>query len=310
MTSIDKLFLDAETNDEFIRQLMSSVVLATKESNNAPKGSDFEYYSMSPKFKTTATKASAETMGLINRIVSLVKPDSETTLPDDIRDPVLYEQIVDTIDTLLEGADKYLDGPKQSKLKASVNQTLSLDKDRIAVHSAKDLRKPQLDFMTEIDNSRQNPFMPRIKTDSVKYHGTSKLDLKAKKLPIPVEGDEGLVGPQTYFAHPYEIELRNLTFPAWCTAEESRVSSTPTYSPHPFLLVETEAGFSNMMKLLQDKKELAVDLEHHHHHTFQGLTCLIQVRIYVFNTIIVEIISTLCIILSSSLFESLSADFK
>ncbi len=277
MTSIDKLFLDAETNDEFIRQLMSSVVLATKESTNAPKGSDFEYYSMSPKFKNTAAKASAETLGLISRIVSLVKPDSETSLPEDIKDPVLYEQIVDAIDTLLEGADKYLDGPKQSKLKTSVNQTLSLDKDRIATHAVKDLRKPQLDFMTEIDNSRQNPFMPRIKSDSLKYHGTSKLDLKAKKLPSPAEGDEGLVGPQTFFAHPYETELRNLTFPSWCTADDSRVSTTPTYSSHAFFLVETETAFNQMMKQLQGMKELAVDLEHHHHHTFQGLTCLMQV---------------------------------
>jgi exosome complex exonuclease RRP6 len=150
------------------------------------------------------------------------------------------------------------------------------------MHAVKDLRKPQLDFMTEIDNSRQNPFMPRIKSENLKYHATAKLDLKAKKLPPPAEGDEGLVGPQTFFAHPYETELRNLSFPPWCTVNDSRVSATPTCSPHPFFLVETEAGFLRMVEQLHGAKELAVDLEHHHHHTFQGLTCLMQVFICVF----------------------------
>lgn len=278
MTTIDKLFLDAETNDEFIRQLMSSVVLATKESSNAPKGTDFEYYAMSPKFKSNATKTVSETLALIDKIVGLVKPDRQISLPDDIRDPVLYEQIVDAIDTLLEGADKYLDGPKkESKLKNSVNQSMSLDKGRLAVQNIKDLRKPQTDFLSDIDNIRQNPFCPRIKSDKVKYHGTAKLDLKPKKVPAPAEGDEALIGPQTYFAHPYETELRNLSFPAWCAVESGHVSTKPTYSQEPFTLVETEAAFQQMLAQLQGAKELAVDLEHHSHHTFQGLTCLIQV---------------------------------
>lgn len=278
MTSIDKLFLDAETNDEFIRQLMSSVVLATKESSNAPKGSDFEYYAMSPQFKSNSSKSVTETLALIDKIVGLVKPDREISLPDDIRDTVLYEQIVDAIDTLLEGADKYLDGPKkESKLKISVNQTMSLDKDRLTQQNIKDLRKPQLDFYSDIDNQRQNPFCPRIASDDVKYHRTVKLDAKPKKMGPVAEEDAALIGPLTFFAHPYEAELRNLAFPAWCTVDNSHVSPKPTYSQEPFTLVETEAAFQQMVAQLQGAKELAVDLEHHSHHTFQGLTCLLQV---------------------------------
>jgi exosome complex exonuclease RRP6 len=280
MATIDKLFLDAETNDEFIRQLMSSVVLATKEANNAPKGTDFEYYAMSPKFRSDATKVNSETMGLIQRIVSLVKPENETRLPDDIKDPVLYEQIVDAIDTLLEGADKYLDGPRQSKLANTVNQTMSLDKNRL-VAQVKDIPKPQLDFFSDIDNVRENPFCPRIKDDAHKYHAITNLDLKPKKavaISDLEEGDESnLVGPETYFAHPYETELRRMDLPVWCEATNSSVSPSPTYSQHPFTLVDTSSAFARMLTQLEGAKELAVDLEHHSHHTFQGLTCLIQV---------------------------------
>lgn len=283
MTTIDKIFLDTDTNDEFIRMLMSSVVLATKESNNAPKGTDFEYYAMSPKFKKNAGKITSETLGLIGKIVNFVNPENETRLPDDIRDPVLYEQIVDAIDTLLEGADKYLDGPKLSKLSTSVNQTMSLDKDRLVVQNIKDMKKPQLDFLSDIDNTRENPFCPRIKDAKLKYHSTSKLDLTAKKVTNPSDSEEaGLVGPDTYFAHPYEKELRNLSFPAWCTPDESRVNPMPTYSQLPFTLVDTEEAFVEMVGQLQGAKELAIDLEHHGHHTFQGLTCLIQVCILLF----------------------------
>jgi hypothetical protein len=38
MTTLDKLLLNADTNDEFIRQLMSSLVLSTRASNEIPSG--------------------------------------------------------------------------------------------------------------------------------------------------------------------------------------------------------------------------------------------------------------------------------
>lgn len=38
MTTLDKLLLNTDTNDEFIRQLMSSLVLSTRASNDIPSG--------------------------------------------------------------------------------------------------------------------------------------------------------------------------------------------------------------------------------------------------------------------------------
>lgn len=277
MSSIDKIFLDADSNDEFIRQLMSSVVLATKESNAIPQGSDFQYHNMDADFRKASEEVSKTTRGLIRQLCGYVNPDAEMNMPDDLSQAALYEQVVDVIDTLLEGADKYLGGgPKASKLPSTVNQTLLLDKNRVLRQNIKDLRKPQLDFFTEIDNRRNTPFKPRL---TKKFHATiSPLDLR----PLRVEADGEIeTGPDTFFAHPYEAELRSLSIPSWCTnnSDVLRVNPMPTYSQDAVTWVDNNVTFDQMLTSLRGKSELAIDLEHHSHFTFQGLTCVMQVCI-------------------------------
>ncbi|KAJ1439383.1 ribonuclease H-like domain-containing protein [Ochromonadaceae sp. CCMP2298] len=272
MASIDKLFLDAETNDEFILQLMSSIVLATKESNSLPKGTDFDYHSLYPEFLTANRNAAKGTMALIQRICDSVKSEEGVRLPDDMADPALYEQIVDVIDSLLQGADQYLDARdgRKGKLSASVGQSMGLDKARLLKESLASLPKPQLKFQAEIDNSRKRPFRPRLEE---KYHATvAPLNLQAR----PVEDEEVVgVGADTYFPHPYEPELRAMPFPSWCQGEVPR-GSAATYAQSPYLFVDSVQSFESMLSALRGSSEVAVDLEHHAHHTFQGLTCLMQ----------------------------------
>lgn len=280
MSTIDRLILDAESNDAFIKQLMSSIVLATKESNSLPQGSDYEYYAMAPEFKKATKKIGNETLGLISKVCGLVNPDVKLRLPDDIGDPILYEQIVDVIDALLEGADRSMEGmkSKESRISNAVSQTLMLDKQRVLQQNVKVMRKPQEDFAGDYCNFRHVAFQPKLKE---KYHAETPLDMKPRNVELDAEESlSGCIRPDNYYAHPYETELRRMPLPPWCLNGDdvAQVNSMPTYSQFPFVLVDKEASFEQMLRDLAGKKELAIDLEHHSYHTFQGLTCLIQVR--------------------------------
>lgn len=45
----------------------------------------------------------------------------------------------------------------------------------------------------------------------------------------------------------------------------------------PFTFVDTAAALQGMSARLATVRELAVDLEHHSHRSFQGITCLMQI---------------------------------
>lgn len=273
MATIDKVLLNKDTNDEFIRSLMGSVVLATKESNALPQGSDFQYHAMTKSYRDSASTAKKNTIDLIRDICKFVDP--ERRISDDMEESVLYDQVVDVIDSLLESADRLMSESKPSKVTETVGQALALDKQRIIAQSAQ-IPKPQNAFLHEIDNDRMNPFRPRL---AEKYHAVAPLEHGTKHLDLTDEDDQ-TVGPAEYFPHPYEHELRNLDFPAWCTEAQkvTTVNPTPTYAQAPFVFVETDAAFDALLSHLAGKTELAIDLEHHSVHTFQGLTCLLQVR--------------------------------
>jgi exosome complex exonuclease RRP6 len=280
MSTIDKLVLDSDSSDAFIRRLMSSVVLATKESNSLPQGSDYQYHAISPDFRDSAKSASNEAKSLIQQICAYVMPNESFNMSDDMADSALYEHVVDVIDSLLEGADQCLDQskPKASNVANTVNQSLTLDKDRLLTQANRNIPKPQLDFYTTIDNMRSTSFRPRLTT---KYHATVPLDDRPRRLEVSGEEDEvvGTVGPDEYFPHPYEAELRTLQHPSWCVngKDVKNVSPTPTYSQNAFKYVDNDSDFEQMLRSLSGVTELAVDLEHHSYYTFLGLTCVMQV---------------------------------
>ena len=45
----------------------------------------------------------------------------------------------------------------------------------------------------------------------------------------------------------------------------------------PFTFVDTAQQLEAMVQHLQTCQEVAIDLEHHHYHSFQGFTCLLQI---------------------------------
>jgi len=204
--------------------------------------------------------------------------DSSRPLTDELVDSsVLYDQVTEIIDLLLEGADQSLSRASlnaDTRLSSAIRQSLAMDKDRLLSDAVGGLLKPQLLFLSDIDNSRSQPFRPRLR---VKHHCIVPLDLR----PVRISGDGDLDCSSSlvdvYYPHPYETELRQLEYPKWCHYEVTFVNPMPTYSQHPFTYVDTEESFNIMLRDLLTVDELAVDLEHHALHSFQGLTCLMQV---------------------------------
>lgn len=195
----------------------------------------------------------------------------------------LYELVVDMIDILLEGADLKLDHASGARpdIKGLVKEVLTVDRDRIFREATQEIPKPQLAFLDEIDNSRTNPFRPKIR---VKPHAVTPLDIGE----VSVSGDDdesvGCVGPSTKFPHPYEEEIKAFgkslqqTQPAYLVNSAYVNPVMPLgAAARPFEYVDTVEGLRDAAEDIENCSELAIDLEHHSFRSYQGITCLIQV---------------------------------
>ena len=293
MTTLDKLLLNADTNDAFIRQLMSSLVLSTRASNDVPSGGDFGYYSTFPQFSNLSEECADGAAKLLKDLCDYIQPGKQIDLPDDLLDPSLYSHVVDVIDKLLETADLRMDqvSGKGDKFAKSVQLTMAVDKDRLLQANVVQMPKPQLKFLSEIDNSRERPFRPRI---IVKYHAAVELDLTAHRSVAQPDSLDLILAAPEFFSHPYETELKRLRYQDWQLSEPSSAAPVnPILSERPFSFIDTEEDLNDLLeKLKSGVREIAVDLEHHAYRTFQGLTCLMQLSTreadYVIDTLLLR----------------------
>ena len=281
MATIDQVLLEKETQDEFLKALMGSLMSATKISNSIPKGIDYQYHQSFPQTKQLTEGTVTLAHQLLNTVVSFTNKDKKKLdiipLSDDVNDSYFYEQIAETIDALLDQAAVALKshtGSETEKFLSTTKQSLYLDKERILQENVKDIPKPQLLFLTDIDNLRSTPFRPKLKT---KYH--KKQDYKFEQRLLVA--NEDVANPDllnVYFPHPYEEELRTLEFPPWLLRPLSPDFQIPFPDPHRKCeYIDSEVGLAKMIAELKDEKLIAIDLEHHSFRSFLGLTCLMQI---------------------------------
>lgn len=279
-SSIDEIVLNTPTTDVFIRKLMTSLILATKASNEIPKGEDYEYLRIFEKFADASAGSSEDISALLLKICEWSLPEKRFAFSEDITEPRFYEQITDVIDILLARADVLMDGTSQgSKLAAAVRDATSLDKQRILDKIDDNTPKPQIvyKFLEDIDNSRSRAFHPRLGKEQ--FHKAK--EYKFVERSIDSSETDTIISAGYYFSHPYESELMSLHSEDCVNIAEVNALK-PTLPSHalPYEFVDTEAAFINLLEELQEPSinEIAVDLEHHSVRSFQGLTCLMQVR--------------------------------
>lgn len=113
-----------------------------------------------------------------------------------------------------------------------------------------------------MDNSN-TPFIPRLK---YKPHSIKPLAILPE-----YDDDRNIVS----YLHPYEVELERFEPPdhQLCSVEPTKPLENATT---PLIYVDTVDKLNELMTHLENKTQLAVDLEHHSYRTFQGITCLMQ----------------------------------
>ena len=338
--------------DRFLQRLMASLISSTKASNRvggAPSSLEFISSSI---FKEQSRRISTKIVRLmlaLGRHIRGAKADTEVAavdaLPDDLTNTVLYEHIVDMIDYLLDGADSLLSeegthSSSSSTTTSSINASaglqaaklvLAVDKRRLLLSNILDISKPQLKFKIQMDNSRDQPFKPILRT---KPHAVAPLNfsrlLRSRTAEQSAEANPAvevqlnkhshstdggcrvLALPDTYYGHPYEAELRALTYqedqlrPPAVNNEDNDdddITATRNCPPplvgtpglpdaYPMELVETREALERCVADLGLRNEVAVDLEHHDHRSFQGIVCLMQIstrmKDYIIDTLLLR----------------------
>ena len=137
-------------------------------------------------------------------------------------------------------------------------------------HNHLEVLYPQRPFLYLIDNKRNSPFRPTLSDD--------------KSTSLQLIGDED----DPYYGHPYQFEIEHLEYPPKQMQHRKEIVSPPLDQVSVFW-IESEDALEEMASLLSVCSAIAVDLEHHHQHSFGGMTCLMQIstrdRDYVIDTL-------------------------
>lgn len=175
---------------------------------------DFVFYATTQMgFAESSAQATKKLSDIIRAVCEYVRLDSTANIPDDVSDSAVYDMVVELIDGLLESADELMDSMEGRQAKVISNNaslSLAIDKDRLMQSGSLDIPKPQLKFLAEIDNSRENPFRPKLRS---KPHALVPLNLQDMRACLDFDDDDGdLIRPSVYHPHPYEAELQRLKY--------------------------------------------------------------------------------------------------
>lgn len=283
MATIDELILDGDKNDEFLRQFMSSLIKLTKASNELPQGISFNYATSFKNFKDQQADTATQNGLLIQNLIGFCRNSSDTYtnyLPEDFTEPQCYDIVVDGIDVLLDRADIKLEASTDT-LTGNIQASLILDKGDFLMEIDDSIAKPQAVFQINVDNSREQPFQPKLIR---KFHAINPSHIERPSIQVQEferRGDEeDTIAPKYCYIHPYEEEIQSLSLPTLLlqNVSEEQIALSPSIDSKPFTWIETIGDLESMIdELAIEKQEIAIDLEHHSQRTFQGLTCLMQV---------------------------------
>lgn len=157
---------------------------------------------------------------------------------------------------------------------------------RITFLAGHNVRRPQTIYRMKVDNSYSTPFIPLLtrKPNSMK-------PLEESMVPIPYENvstnvtdtksefGTKIVGLTHVYPHPYQTEIESFEVPL----DFLEIDSNHVNDPVPTCtnlqlpqLIQTRDQLNQLVEILKQEKEIAVDLEHHSFRTYQGFTCLMQ----------------------------------
>eukprot|EP00744_Colponema_vietnamica_P008703 GILI01012407.1.p1 GENE.GILI01012407.1~~GILI01012407.1.p1 ORF type:complete len:748 (+),score=191.69 GILI01012407.1:51-2294(+) len=249
--------------------------------NKLPSGDDYSYHSVFPGFAETMASHKAR----LERIVSIytniaVNPQRVARSSN---------KLYDAVDLMFENIDTLLDEANGLKMDAAAQETAFngasvMDSDNASPEDTRHARsftafsgqgsaastsapdtvfarkapataiaRPQLSFTRPTDNSVA-PFRPLI------------FDLATHELTY---GEAG--------KHPYQSAIEGFSYPAEQLRFREELLPAPLVQGNLHFVTSVEDLQSMIDTHLATSKEIAIDLEHHDIHSYQGITSLMQV---------------------------------
>lgn len=123
--------------------------------------------------------------------------------------------------------------------------------------SASNIRRPQIEFPDKIDNSN-SPFVQKIK---IKTNAKRPLDYgDPDGISLLFAAHVKSLGISSLDNHPYEFEINTIEYPKHVLEQREEILYKSDEET-PFTFVETEDQVKEMVELLNQAQEIAVDLE-------------------------------------------------
>ena len=295
-----------ELVDKFLRRVIFSVIQLPSSSD---KENNFLGFTESKNAGSSSTGSSSGPRGdnevldgdileFLDHMCNCVRMDNQVHLPDDLKDGSLYETVKDIIEYTINSHDKKMGSKsinnscddKNMSMSNNLKLSMLVDKERIfQSNTLTNISKPILDGA---ENSRDLPFKPKL---TEKPHSISDLEIKEIKISCSEDDDEidddnntinsaasshNLMKPSSYYAHPYENELAELSYNSILkTSEECFKDKIPIVLPKEtsVQIIDDVTGFDTMIKTLSGCKDIAIDFQEHTYRSFSGFTCVMQI---------------------------------
>ncbi|EDV48932.1 exosome component 10 [Drosophila erecta] len=298
--------------EAFTNQGFKNVIVATKAANAFPQGAARALYLSYPGYARVMDDLSQRVVALIGNVLQAkdIKGDvrkrqveEQFEMVQECND-ILFERITTNLDIksglrrnpqqVVEAQVDVISGSTstepavvspqtQGTPKAgSWNKTTGTPQRNMVsarLFTAKNIVRPQTQFKEPVDNSAQNPFVPRLKE---KPNSLKPLAL------LPEYDDTGNIHS---YLHPYEFEL--LKFQPLADQLQKQKPVLPALmADTELMVVDTVEKLQQALEELRQAPQIAIDVEHHSYRTFMGITCLVQMstrsKDYIFDTLILR----------------------
>lgn len=276
----------AENEKEVLASLMSTIRAAGQLAAH-----DINFFRpLDQSLDRSAQHASGRLLDLINRVHHAVAPEmvSPITNIKSLNDN--WKNMNGVLDSLLEKVDLAADAAMRGATTVGTSNTTSTsnptkllsesdgpeDKSKLKVKV-----KPQKQFKRRVDNTPGKPFKPLLTS---KPHALIPFE---KSIVLTEEPDESFIDfgskpvngdgeGKPHYIQPYRHEIQNRSYPTWMSEPKEPIPSKDWESTSA-ILVDTPDKLKDMIALLKESSEVAVDLEHHGLRSYLGLTCLMQI---------------------------------
>ncbi|XP_053658113.1 exosome component 10 [Anopheles marshallii] len=274
-----------DSNGDNIRNLceqaQNAIVAGMKVTNAMPSGRSRDLYAAHPEFIKIMDTRANQVLHIISNILQLQgvqgnilqrDPDERLEMIHDFNDNIL-ERIHSNLDemagirktapTVLVQSEVQVPIAPRYRLSGAWNEKQPREPVKATLITGTNVARPQVKFKVPVDNSRINPFVPKIR-----YKPNSM-----KPLAVLPEYDD--FGNIVSYLHPYEFELDRFQ-PAKNVFERITPQEPTLLEETPLLFVDKESQLTDLMRDLKSANEIAIDLEHHSYRSYQGFTCLMQ----------------------------------